>query len=105
VDAQVMSTQFPTASMNSARAPPRRTDHTYRDFSKYAVDKLLPPNKKAQSNFPAKLHRILSTPEFSHVRHVGGVVIFRKECGSGVTGKVEMKGVPCVPPVGLLIKG
>ncbi|KAL3784011.1 hypothetical protein ACHAW5_009116 [Stephanodiscus triporus] len=61
-----MSTQFPTASMNSARAPPRRTDHTYRDFSKFAVDKLLPPNKKAQTNFPAKLHQILSTPEFSH---------------------------------------
>ncbi|KAL3770875.1 LOW QUALITY PROTEIN: hypothetical protein ACHAW5_003963 [Stephanodiscus triporus] len=51
--------------MNS-RAPPRRTDHTYRDFSRFAVDEL-PLNKKAQSNFPAKLHRILSTPEFSHV--------------------------------------
>jgi len=74
VDAQVsVSTQFLTASMNSTRAPPRRTDHTYCDFSKYAMDKLLPPNKKAQTNFPAKLHQILSTPEFLHVSHVGGV--------------------------------
>jgi hypothetical protein len=72
VDAQVMSSQFPTASMNSSRVPPRRTDHTYRDFSKFSVDKL-PMNKKAQTNFPTKLHQILSTPEFSHVSHVGGV--------------------------------
>mgnify|MGYP000073333050 CR=1 FL=1 len=32
-------------------------------------------------------------------------VIFRKECGSEGTGKMEVKGVPCIPPVGLLIKG
>ena len=28
-------------------------------------------------------------------------VIFRKKLGSDGTGKVELKGVPCVPPVGL----
>lgn len=28
-------------------------------------------------------------------------VIFAKECGSGGTGKVEVKGVPYFPPVGL----
>ena len=41
-----------------------------------------------------------------------GAVVFAEEACSlskemmdPVTGKVEMKGVPCVPPVGLLIKG
>ena len=34
---------------------------------------------------------------FSQRKHV----IFRKECGSDGTGKVEVKGVPWFPPVGL----
>jgi len=53
---------------STSRAPPRRVDHTYRDVSQFSSDKPH-SNKKASANFPAKLHKILSTPEFSHVSH------------------------------------
>ena len=70
--AEAMSLHLPSASVKN-KAPPRRTDHTYRDFSKFALDKL-PLNMKLQTNFPSKLHQILSTPEYSQVSHVGGVL-------------------------------
>ena len=50
------------------RAPHRRVDHTYIDYSQFPLDRL-PKDKKGSTNFPAKLHRILSNPEYSHVRH------------------------------------
>ena len=50
----------------SKRAPPRRIDHTYRDYSNFPLHEL-PTVKKAPTNFPSKLHQILSTPAFSHV--------------------------------------
>ena len=50
------------------RAPHRRVDHTYNDYSLFPLDRL-PKDKKGSTNFPAKLHRILSNPEYSHVRH------------------------------------
>jgi hypothetical protein len=51
------------------RAPPRRVDHTYRDYSLFL--ERLPKDKKGSTNFPAKLHRILSNPdEYSHVRRL-----------------------------------
>lgn len=49
-----------------ARAPTRRVDHTYRDYSRLPWDKQ--PVSGKTSKFPAKLHKILSNPEFSHVR-------------------------------------
>ncbi len=47
---------------------PRFVDHTYREFSRYLqhvsqVDR----HKKAEANFPAKLHQMLSDPHFAHV--------------------------------------
>ena len=48
------------------QAPPRRVDHTYRDYSHVTTGEDL-PRKKSAANFPSKLHRILSTPEFAHV--------------------------------------
>ncbi len=58
----------PKNAPSTSRAPPRRVDHTYRDFSQFSFDKPH-SNKKAPTHFPAKLHKILSTPEFSHVSH------------------------------------
>ncbi len=58
----------PKNAPSTSRAPPRRVDHTYRDVSQFSSDKPH-SNKKASANFPAKLHKILSTPEFSHVSH------------------------------------
>ncbi|KAL7461049.1 hypothetical protein ACHAXS_001484, partial [Conticribra weissflogii] len=46
--------------------PPRRVNHTYRDFSRFepiTVSK----DRRASSNFPAKLHMMLSNPEHAHV--------------------------------------
>mmetsp|Transcript_31591 Transcript_31591/g.75437 ORF Transcript_31591/g.75437 Transcript_31591/m.75437 type:complete len:406 (+) Transcript_31591:179-1396(+) len=50
----------------SKKKSPRRTDHTYRDFSKYPADHI-PTDRRTQNNFPAKLHQILSTPAYSHI--------------------------------------
>lgn len=58
----------PKNAPSTSRAPPRRVDHTYRDFSQFSCEKPH-SNKKASANFPVKLHQILSTPEFSHVSH------------------------------------
>lgn len=46
--------------------PPHRVDHTYRDFSNFPLEEL-PTRKRAPSNFPSKLHQILSNPEYAHV--------------------------------------
>lgn len=46
----------------------RRVDHTYRDYSKFPLEEL-PTRKRAPTNFPSKLHQILSNPEYAHVRH------------------------------------
>lgn len=49
------------------RAPPQRhVDHTYRDFANFPLEEL-PTRKKAPTNFPSKLHQILSNPEYDHV--------------------------------------
>lgn len=43
-------------------------DHTYRDYSRYLQEGgKVARHKKSDTNFPAKLHEILSTPEFSHI--------------------------------------
>eukprot|EP00571_Detonula_confervacea_P011564 CAMPEP_0172307574 /NCGR_PEP_ID=MMETSP1058-20130122/8402_1 /TAXON_ID=83371 /ORGANISM="Detonula confervacea, Strain CCMP 353" /LENGTH=437 /DNA_ID=CAMNT_0013019779 /DNA_START=45 /DNA_END=1358 /DNA_ORIENTATION=+ len=43
-------------------------NHTYRDFSLYLQQGLpIIDHKKAGSNFPAKLHQMLSEPHFSHI--------------------------------------
>ena len=49
-----------------SRAPPRRVDHTYRDYRNFPISEL-PVTKKTPTNFPSKLHQILSTAEFAHV--------------------------------------
>lgn len=56
---------------------PRRVDHTYHDYANYRVDLLRPSdpdytafhrgNRKSANNFPAKLHSILSNPEYGHI--------------------------------------
>ncbi|KAL7489978.1 hypothetical protein ACHAW6_016180 [Cyclotella cf. meneghiniana] len=44
-------------------APPRRTDHTYSDYATQTPSPHeCPITKKSHSNFPAKLHRIISNP-------------------------------------------
>ncbi|KAL7532986.1 hypothetical protein ACHAWF_004307 [Thalassiosira exigua] len=54
----------------AVRAPPpppsRRVDHTYREYSNYPAGDL-PAQKKGPQNFPSKLHRILSTPDYDHI--------------------------------------
>ena len=52
---------------NAAEAQPKRIDHTYYDYSTYKVGDDFKKGKKAGSNFPAKLHQILSNPAFVHV--------------------------------------
>ena len=67
-DTNANATVFGSTTTNF-RAPSRRVDHTYRDYSLFPLDRL-PNGKKGSTNFPAKLHRILSNPdEYSHVRH------------------------------------
>ena len=41
---------------------PRRTDHTYRDFSTHNITCDLTLSKRSTTNFPAKLHLIISDP-------------------------------------------
>ena len=55
-----------TSSSIRQRPPPRRVDHTYRDYSNFPLSEL-PSGKKTPTNFPSKLHQILSTPEYAHV--------------------------------------
>ncbi|KAL7477761.1 hypothetical protein ACHAW6_003556 [Cyclotella cf. meneghiniana] len=44
-------------------APPRRTDHTYHDYATHSPSPYdYPVTKKSTSNFPAKLHRMISDP-------------------------------------------
>ena len=52
------------ATAASARqiAPPRRTDHTYYDYATQTPSPEYPVTKKSTSNFPAKLHRMISDP-------------------------------------------
>jgi hypothetical protein len=48
-------------------APPRRTDHTYHDYATQTPSPYeYPVTKKSTSNFPAKLHRMISDPSNSH---------------------------------------
>ena len=43
-------------------------DHTYHDFSHYFQEGGKPiKHKKADANFPAKLHQMLAKPQFSHI--------------------------------------
>ena len=47
-------------------APPRRTDHTYHDYATQSPSPYeFPVTKKSTSNFPAKLHRMISDPSNS----------------------------------------
>lgn len=52
----------------SGTAEGQQIGNAYHDFSRYLEDKgEVPRHKKAGVNFPAKLHKILSKPEFSHI--------------------------------------
>lgn len=47
-------------------------DHTYRDYSRVEVSDDVPAGEdhrhlKGQPNFPAKLHEIMSNPEYRHI--------------------------------------
>ena len=57
--------QSSSSASSSNRAPPRRIDHTYCDYSNFSTEDL--PVLKAPTNFPSKLHHILSDPEYQHV--------------------------------------
>ena len=52
---------------NSSKLQPRRTDHTYHDYSNLVLGDNFKKGKKADSNFPAKLHKILSNSAVSHI--------------------------------------
>jgi len=54
------------ASSKGHNAPPQRVDHPYRDYLTIPLDEL-PNISNTPSNFPSKLHHILSRPEFHHV--------------------------------------
>ena len=60
------SKQPPPRRSGERAKPPRKVDHTYRDFSNYPTDDL-PPLSLAPTNFPTKLHHILSDPDYHHV--------------------------------------
>ena len=48
--------------------PRQRVDHTYRDFSRYLAEgRPITKHKKSDSNFPAKLHEMLSEPEMQDI--------------------------------------
>ena len=61
---QPSSSQRTFAPLN--RPPPRRVNHTYRDYSTFPLGEI-PARKKSQTSFPSKLHQILSAHEHSHV--------------------------------------
>jgi hypothetical protein len=57
--------------------PRRFTDHTYHDFSNYIKEGgKLKKHKKSESNFPARLHAILSDEQYSHI--ITWMVSFRE---------------------------
>ena len=48
--------------------PLKFVDHTYHDFSRYIEEGgQLCKHKKSGNNFPARLHKILSESEYSHL--------------------------------------
>ena len=57
--------------MTSGSNRPREwatVDHAYHDFSRYLLEGgELVRKKKSDNNFPAKLHKILSDPDLSHI--------------------------------------
>lgn len=57
-----------TSTKTRRRPPPRRVDHTYREYSKFPMNEL--PSGKKDNNFPAKVHRILSLPEYASVSYI-----------------------------------
>ena len=57
--------------------PRRFTDHTYHDFSNYIKEGgKLKKHKKSESNFPARLHAMLSDEQYSHI--ITWMVSFRE---------------------------
>ncbi|KAL7464610.1 hypothetical protein ACHAXS_004947, partial [Conticribra weissflogii] len=72
----------PSGSLKPSPSP-RRVNHTYRDYSRYRIEHIqhidlnhnpqgsdlssFVTSKRESSSFPAKLHRILSNPEYSHI--------------------------------------
>jgi hypothetical protein len=70
-----------------SRAPPRRIDHTYRNFSNYPVDNL-PKVMKSPRKFPCKLHHILSDPECHHVSQIREGTCYETYYGWSLSGTV-----------------
>lgn len=60
------STQSTPLNHNN-RPPPRRVDHTYRDYSGFPAEDFPEAARRAPTNFPSKLHKILSTHEYCHI--------------------------------------
>ena len=73
----IVEGQAPTKVRDAPLPPPvttkkrgvelRRVDHTYRDYSDYPPSAVVKKANALDSNFPAKLHQILSTPDFECV--------------------------------------
>jgi len=69
IDAHPSSATASTSSPTEP-TPPRRVDHTYRDYSDFPLEdngnnrRSMHRNKE---NFPSKLHHILSSSEYSHI--------------------------------------
>mmetsp|Transcript_27391 Transcript_27391/g.54803 ORF Transcript_27391/g.54803 Transcript_27391/m.54803 type:complete len:369 (+) Transcript_27391:214-1320(+) len=68
-DDATSSDHLPHESRRESRPsppPPRRVNHTYRDFSRFEPISMN-KDRRSSSNFPAKLHMMLSNPEHAHV--------------------------------------
>ena len=67
------SSAFEAIASGRRFALTRQVDHTYRDYSIFKPESPLgnrdefDQGKKLDSNFPAKLHAILSNPEYAHI--------------------------------------
>ena len=69
----ILATALSDNSLSGNRTQQRRVDHTYRDYSNFPLEEL-PTRKRAPTNFPSKLHQILSNTEYAHVSQLHFVV-------------------------------
>jgi hypothetical protein len=63
-----MSDYDVAADEDTTTLPRRFADHTYHNYSTYIEDGgKLQKHKKSESNFPARLHAMLSNEDYSHI--------------------------------------
>ncbi len=67
-DGTTITTTTTTTTIMAKHTPLKFVDHTYHDYSRYIEEGgQLCRHKKSGNNFPARLHKILSEPEYSHL--------------------------------------